>query len=150
MPVAQFSRVVELGAEPDRVWRTITDVKRLVEWVSILSDAEELEELSRYRATLRDRLGPFKLYADLDIAISAVEQARRIAGHAEGEDRQVGSRIAVQADIHLEPQSGGTRLRVDGTYEVTGRIATLGSSMINNKAQKILDEFFQRAELELG
>jgi uncharacterized protein len=150
MPSASFDREVRLTTEPKVVWDTITDVTRLVNWVSILSDAEELEHLKRYRATLADRLGPFKLKSDLDIVVPSVQENHSMRVTAEGEDRQVSSRISVDAEVVLTEVDGGSLLHVEGNYEVAGRVATLGASMINKKAQKILDEFFGRVEAELG
>jgi carbon monoxide dehydrogenase subunit G len=39
---------------------------------------------------------------------------------------------------------------VKGQYEVTGRVATLGASMIRTKGEKMLEEFFTAASRELG
>lgn len=150
MPSASFSRDIALGADPVRVWETITDVPRLVEWVSILHDAEEIERLSSYKAVLQDKLGPFKLKANLNIDVPSVEEGKEISVTAAGEDRQVSSRISVQAKVVIEEADGGSVLKVNGTYEVSGKVATMGSSMIKNKADKILNEFFGRVSKELG
>lgn len=150
MPSVQFSRQIHVAAKPDEVWQRITDVPRLVEWVTIVHDAKELERLSVYEATLQDRLGPFKLRADLDIRVPEVQPGQRIRVTANGEDRHVQSRISVDGEAELTEHDGGTTLSVEGTYEVTGRVATLGSSVITKKAQTILDEFFGRLGEELG
>jgi carbon monoxide dehydrogenase subunit G len=129
----------------------LTDVPRLVSWVSIVDDAKELAHLERYTAVLLDRIGPFKLRADLDITVSEVEAGRHIRVQASGEDRQVASRIGIDATLDLTQSDGGaTTVSVEGTYEVVGRVATLGAGMIKQKATKILDEFFGRAGAELG
>jgi uncharacterized protein len=146
----EFERRLQLSSPPDEVWRVVTDVPRLIEWISILEDAETVEELSRYRATLRDRLGMFSLRADLDIRITDHEDAKWLRGTAEGEDRQVGSRIAVALELSLDGEGGGTELTVTGTYEVTGRVATMGASTIHRKADKIVEEFFTSLAGELG
>lgn len=150
MATASFSREIALQADRTKVWETITDVPRLVEWVSILHDAEEIERLSSYKALLQDKLGPFKLKAALDIQVPSVDEGREIVVKAAGEDRQVSSRISVQATVVLEETPEGSVLKVDGTYEVAGKVATMGSSMIKNKAEKILNEFFGRLSKELG
>lgn len=150
MPTASFARDIRLTAGQQAVWDTITDVPRLVEWVSILHDATEVERLARYRAVLQDRLGPFRLKAELAIAVPEVEEGRRIVVTAEGEDRQVSSRISVRAEVVIEEEEQGAVLRVEGSYEVAGKVATMGASMIRSKADKILDEFFGRLERELG
>lgn len=151
MPSMTFERDLLVRSDPDKCWAVVTDVPRLVSWVTILDQAEELTPLDRYRAVLMDRMGPFRLRADLDIAVSEVEVARHIRVRANGEDRQVASRIGVDATLTLEPQEGEqTRIRAAGSYEVVGRVASLGSGMIKQKAAKIIDEFFAHAAAELG
>ena len=85
-------------------------------------------------------MGPFRMRADLDIQVRDVVEGRSLSLRAEGEDRQVASRIAVDATLRIddEPQVGneGATVAVEGTYEVTGKIATLGASMIRSKAPK--------------
>ena len=58
------------------------------------------------------------------------------------------ARIAVGATLRIDggDVGEGATVSVEGTYEVTGKIATLGASMIRNKARKLLDEFFSAAE----
>jgi carbon monoxide dehydrogenase subunit G len=151
MPSMRFERELLVTASPDHSWKILTDVPRLVSWVTILDDAKEIAPLESYQAVLMDRMGPFKLRADLDISVSEVEVGKEIRVRANGEDRQVSSRIAVDAMLTLEPgEESRTRIRVVGAYEVVGRVATLGSGMIKQKASKIIDEFFAHAAAELG
>lgn len=151
MPSMTFNRELSVSSDTKTCWEVLTDVPRLVEWVSIVDDAHEIAPLEKYTAVLMDRLGPFKLRADLDIVVSEVEIGRRIRVRASGEDRQVSSRIGIDAVLTLDDlAAGGTQVQVDGSYEVIGRVATLGAGMIRQKAAKILDEFFGRAATELG
>jgi carbon monoxide dehydrogenase subunit G len=151
MPSMRFERELLVTASSDHSWKILTDVPRLVSWVTILDDAKEIAPLESYQAVLMDRMGPFKLRADLDISVSEVEVGKQIRVRANGEDRQVSSRIAVDAMLTLDPgEESRTRIRVVGAYEVVGRVATLGSGMIKQKASKIIDEFFAHAAAELG
>jgi carbon monoxide dehydrogenase subunit G len=151
MPSAQFNRDLVTRAGPEEAWKILTDVTRLVDWVTILSEAVEIAPLEHYTAVLADRVGPFKLRADLEIRIPEVEAGRRIRVVAKGEDRQVSSRIGVDATLNLTPaDDGATMVVVDGRYEVSGRVASMGSTVIKQKAQKIIEEFFTRAAAELG
>lgn len=146
-----FNRELSVSSDATTCWKVLTDVPRLVDWVSIVDDAQEIDPLGKYSAVLMDRLGPFKLKADLDISVSDVEIGKRIRVRAAGEDRQVSSRIGIDAVLTLvDLDDGGTLVGVDGSYEVVGRVATLGAGMIRQKAAKILDEFFGRAATELG
>lgn len=149
MPSEEFRRELVVGADPTRCWATLTDVPRLVEWISLLSDAEEQDPLRRYRAVLTDRLGPFSLRAELAIDVDELVMDRSLHLRAEGEDRHVASRIVVDGRLELVPAETGTRIRVDGRYEVTGRVASLGSAMIRKNANRIVEEFFDNAARDL-
>ena len=151
MPSSSFSREITVTADAERTWATLTDVPLLVDWVSVVEQAEEITPLEKYSAVLMDRLGPFKLRADLDITLSEVEVGRHVAMRAEGEDRQVGSRVVVLAQLDIDVDaSGACVVRAAGTYEVTGKVASMGAGTIRKKADKILDEFFDHVASSLG
>lgn len=150
MPTVEFARTLNIESPPDDVWTVVTDVDRVAGWVGVLGDVQTVEPLASYRATLTDRLGPFRLSADLDVEVTELNEGACIRFSADGEDRQVASRIQVDARLTLRRVGRTTDLRVEGSYEVTGRVATLGASMIRAKGEKILDEFFASAARELA
>ena len=147
MPTAEFRRDLNIDLPRPRVWEVLMDVERVAGWVGLVGEVREIEPLARYQAELTDRMGPFRLRADLQVRILEIEQGRRVALEAEGEDRQVRSRIKLEVALHVrDGTSESTDVRLEGRYEVTGRVATLGASMIRHKAQKILDHFCAQAE----
>lgn len=151
LPRSEFDRQLAVVSSPQQAWAMLIDVPRLADWIGIVENVHEIEPLARYEAVLRDRLGPFKLRADLDVVVSDVQVERRIMVRASGEDRQVGSRLAVEATMMLQPgDPDGTSIQIAGAYEVTGRVASMGSGTINKKVEKILDEFFSQAGAALG
>jgi carbon monoxide dehydrogenase subunit G len=151
MPRSEFRRELTVLASPEESWKTLTDVPLLVSWMAIVEDAQEIEPLGRYTGVLMDRLGPFKLRADLDIVITDLVPGRSITFRASGEDRQVGSRLVIEATMSIEPrETEGSVAQFTGFYEVTGRVASMGSGTINKKAEKIMAEFFAAAESALG
>jgi len=145
-----FHEILRLEAAPDAVWRTVSDIPTVLSWISIVGSVEEIEPGERYSVVLEDKLGPFKLRADLDIAVRERVENRSIRAAGDGEDRQAGSRLIIEVDLGLTEQDGGTELVVSGSYEVTGRPASLGASSIRKKAAKILSEFFASAERALA
>ena len=98
---------------------------------------------------LADKLGPFKLRADLNVVVLEREPGRAIRARGDGEDRQIGSRLIIEVALALEERDASTRLDVSGSYEVTGRPASLGAGAIKKKAANILTEFFASAERSL-
>jgi carbon monoxide dehydrogenase subunit G len=150
MPRTEFHRDLQVKAAPPDTWAAMIDVPRLVSWVSIVEDAVEIAPLGKYTAVLMDRLGPFKLRADLDVTVSDVKDGTSLKVRAIGEDRQVGARLLIIASLEVRPEDHGSTVVTDGVYEVTGKVASMGSGTINKKAQKILDEFFSAASEDLG
>lgn len=150
MPTFAFDREATVSAAQQPTWEQVTDVAKMVEWISVLQDAQEHEPLAKYSAVLHDKIGMFSLRADLDIAITDVEPGRRLRARAEGQDRQVGSRIVIDAHLELSGDAGESRVRLHGSYDVTGRVATLGTSAIRRKGDKVLDDFFTNLQRELA
>jgi len=145
----EFQETVRFTEPREPVWATVSDIPTVLSWISIVGDAETVEQDARYRALLEDRMGPFKLRADLDIVVTERVEPRSIRAHGDGEDRQIGSRLIVDVALELGELAEGTQLDVSGSYEVTGRPAALGAGSIRKKAATILAQFFAAADASL-
>jgi carbon monoxide dehydrogenase subunit G len=146
----EFQETVRLASGREPVWATVSDIPTVLSWISIVGQAEEVEPGKRYRALLEDRMGPFKLRADLDIEVGERIAGELIRARGDGEDRQIGSRLIIDVTLALSEDGDGTAVDVRGAYEVTGRPASLGASSIRKKASKVLAEFFGSAERALA
>lgn len=146
----EFNKTIQLTAAPAAVWDAMNDVRRVASWLPIVRDVKDIDPPRRYSALLEDRLGPFAMRADLEVTVEADADLQRMHVTAAGEDRQIASRISAAIDLTLEPQQPGTKVTVAGRYEITGRIATLGSGPIRKKGDKVLEEFFANLGRELG
>jgi carbon monoxide dehydrogenase subunit G len=104
-----FARELSVSSDAKTCWEVLTDVPQVVAWVSIVDDAREISPLEKYTAVLMDRLGPFKLRAELDIIVGEVEVGNRIRVRASGEDRQVSSRVGIDAVLRLTDLDSGPR-----------------------------------------
>jgi carbon monoxide dehydrogenase subunit G len=140
-----FSEVVVVDSTPQAAWAAVGEIQTVLSWISIVDQVVVVEPERRYGAVLQDRLGPFKLRADLTVDVTAPDaDARRLVARAEGEDRQIGSRLTVDVELEVRDDARGAAVAVSGSYEVTGRPASLGAGSIRKKASKVLDEFFVR------
>lgn len=146
----EFDRTIDVKSAPAEVWDRILELDCIAGWVKIIQDVEETAHLAAYTAVLTDSLGPFRMSADLDIDVTEYAHPFLVKFTADGEDRQVGSRIWVDATLNLKVVGTGSELRFHGEYEVTGRAATLGASMIRSKASALLDKFEAGARQEFG
>ena len=150
MASQDFTQTFSVGRSAAECWAVLTDVSRVATWVSVVGSVTEHERLSRYSTLLEDRMGPFRLRADLDVTVPSHVEHASIVVRADGEDRQVGSRITVDATLALHPQETGCLVDIAGRYEVTGRVATMGAATIRKKADTILAEFMEAAQRDLA
>ena len=143
------ARTVHVAASPDQVWSVLLDFPRVASWLKVVRDLRELEPMRKYTTVLEDRVGPFALRADLAIDVATDGAARTLRVSGAGEDRQIASRITAALDLTVAPRESGTDVVVKGRYEITGRIATLGSGAIRKKGDKVLEDFFGNLTREL-
>jgi carbon monoxide dehydrogenase subunit G len=137
-----LQRVVELAAGPSEVWRTLWDVPALARCIPGCGDVETAEAARRYRATVRDRVGPFTIAIPLEIVVDSALPLARLAVTASGRDSTLGSPVTVRLTASLEPTTaGGTRLAIEGTASVGGKLAALGQAVIQRRTRDILDQF---------
>lgn len=151
MAADKFARTLTVTTDPAQAWEVLTDVDRLAGWVTIVHDVQELTRLEKYTAVLQDRVGPFKMRADLDITADVRDPGRQIDIRASGRDRALDTRIAVSATMLLsDGADGGTSIEISGEYQVTGKAAGMGAGVIRKKADGIINDFFGSASRELG
>lgn len=151
MAQESLRRHFSVPAAPEIVWVKLMDVARVASWLSILHSVTERDPLVAYDAVLQDRVGPFALKADVTIDVVEVVELKRIAVRATGEDRQVHSRIVIEAAVDLNRlDDAATEITVSGTYEITGRVATFGAGTIRNKARRLTDDFCASAQTGLA
>ena len=135
-----------------KVWPRLLDVETVASWLPIVHSVTEVSsgpsgiDGSSFQAAFEDRVGPFSLRADLRIEVAGVREPEELSIRARGEDRQIRSRIMIDAAAHLSDAGPDrTRVRLSGAYEITGRVATLGAGVIRSKASKLIDTFCTNA-----
>ena len=144
-------------AARDVVWPRLLDVQAVASWLPIMHSVTEVSsgpsgiDGSSFKAAFEDRVGPFSLRADLHIEVSGVHDGEEVSIRARGEDRRIRSRIMIDAAARLSDAAPGqTRVQLVGSYEITGRVATLGAGVIRSKASKLIDTFCTNAATALG
>lgn len=141
-----------VGAARADVWPRLLDVHAVASWLPIMHSVTEVSpgsdgmDGSSFRAAFEDKVGPFSLRADLHIEVAGVREPEEVSIRARGEDRQIRSRIMIDAAARLSDTGPGqTRVQLVGSYEITGRVATLGAGIIRSKASKLIDTFCTNA-----
>ena len=141
----RFSVDVPLpGLDKRDVWPLLRDVPMISRCSTAVSQVEELEPGLRWTARLVRRVGRFQLSAPLLVTAVEEESGRVLGVRAAGEDAQVGSRLVAEVRLSLLDNSEGSVLEVSGSYEVTGKLASLGAGAVRKHAQQMVDEFATR------
>jgi carbon monoxide dehydrogenase subunit G len=77
----------------------------------------------------------------LTVAIVDESEPQSLRVHGRGTDTKIGARLDVTASMQIEQIEAGVQLTLDGAYEMTGRIASLGASLVRRHADEMIDEF---------
>jgi carbon monoxide dehydrogenase subunit G len=130
------------------VWAALNDVEVLKQCIP---GCESLEKLSETEMTAKVKLaiGPVKATFTGKVQLSDLdppngyrlsgEGVGGLAGHARG-----------SAMVRLSDEGAGTLMRYEAKAEVGGRLAQLGSRLIDSAAKKIADEFFEKFAAVVG
>ena len=125
-----------------RVWEALNDPAILK---ACIPGCESIEKISdtEYKVAMTAAIGPVKakfngklLLADLNPPHSysiAFEGSGGAAGFGKG-----------AAQVSLLPEGSGTRLTYKATASVGGKLAQIGSRLIDGVAKKMSDDFFAR------
>ncbi|HVR58455.1 MAG TPA: SRPBCC domain-containing protein [Pseudolabrys sp.] len=138
----EFSMSMAVTSAPAELWKTLIDVARISQCIPGCENVEEIERLTVYKATVRQKIGPFKIEAPADIVVEAIEEPAHVRTRATARDKFTGTRIAVMLNVTVTPRDGaGSTLDVQAQVDVQGRLASLGFGMIKRRVDQNFEEF---------
>jgi uncharacterized protein len=141
-------------APPERVWEGLNEPDILRECIPGCESLVRVSETElAAKATLK--IGPAKMAFGGTVRLSDLNPPHgyRISGEAQGGASGFAKGGAVVA---LEPSDGGTLLRYQGDAQIGGKLAQMGSRLIDATSRKMADDFFRKfaehmtAEQEAG
>lgn len=140
-----------LPASPETLWQVFFDVRRVAGLIPGCEDVQEKVPLSSYSALMKQKIGPFKFEVPSQITVEELQAPSRVTVRATGRDKFTATTIDVRLAVVLEPEgAGGTRLAVDATLQIAGRLASLGYPVVKKKSEELFTEFEKRLRAELG
>ena len=130
----KLSDTREIAASPEEVWAAILSPEVLKECIPGCESLTGSIE-NGYEAVVKQKVGPVSATFTGLVQLSEIAPGKslKISGEAKG-----------GADVRFEPFEGGTRLTYEVEANVGGKIAQLGSRIIDSFAKKLADEFFTR------
>ncbi len=137
-----------LPAPRDEVWRKLNDVDVLKRCIPGCESLEKVDD-THLKAVAALRLGPMsvKFAGDVELQNLNPPNSYRIAGSGKGGPAGYASGYA---DVTLAPQDGGTLLTYAVNSTVGGKIAQLGSRLIDATAASLAGQFFDKFTAEFA
>jgi hypothetical protein len=138
----QLTDARDIMADPQTVWRAILDPEVLKACVpgceSMTGSPEE-----GFEAVVVQKVGPVSARFTGRVTLSDMVPGQSLRINGEGKGGPAGFAKG-GADVTLTPIEGGTRLGYAVEASVGGKLAQLGSRIIDGFARKLADEFFAR------
>ena len=132
----------EIKADPATVWQALLNPDVLKDCIpGCESMTGSIAE--GYEATVVQKVGPVTARFSGIVHLSDIVEGKSVRISGEGKGGAAGFAKG-GAMVTLEPITGGTRLSYDVDASVGGKIAQLGSRIIDGLARKMADDFFQR------
>ena len=132
--------VIEIAAPPEKVFAVLLDPAALAQVIPGCHELLSIGE-NRYRADVTVGVGLVKARYAAEIALSEIDAPRslRLAGQGAS---SLGTG-AGSGTVRLEATTAGTRLHYDYAAQVGGKVAAVGSRMLEGAARIVLAQLFE-------
>lgn len=129
-------------ADRETVWQALNDPDVLARCIDGCQAMRKLND-EHFQAKVKARVGPVSAAFDLDLQLADVEppQSYRIEGKVKGGPAGFGKGAAT---VSLQEEGASTRLTYDVNASVGGKLAQVGSRLLDGAARKMADDFFAR------
>nr|WMC97169.1 carbon monoxide dehydrogenase subunit G [Aminobacter aminovorans] len=137
-----------IPAPKDAVWDALNDIAILKECIPGCTFLEKQDDGSLAAKSVL-KIGPIKATFLGKVTFSNIVpgESYSIAGEGQG---GVAGFAKGGADVHLKVAEGGTMLIYMAKADIGGKLAQLGSRLIDSTAKKLAGEFFERFASEVA
>ena len=136
----QMSDTRQIAASPAEVYAALLDPGMLLKCVPGAKDVSGSVE-EGYDATVVQKVGPVKATFKGHVTLSDLVQDEALKITGEGKGGAAGFAKG-SAEVRLTEKDGGTELSYEVDAKVGGKLAQLGSRIIDGFAKKMADQFF--------
>ena len=137
-----------INASRSEVWAALNNPEVLK---ACIPGCEEIEKTSdtSFTAKVVQKVGPVKATFTGEVELSDIVEGESYTISGKGKGGAAGG-ASGGAKVALADADGGTLLTYTAEAKVTGKIAQLGSRLIDGFAKKMADQFFDRFAEEVG
>ena len=143
----QMSGERTIAADRATVWSALNDPDILK---ACIPGCQEMEKTSptSFEAKVTQKVGPVRATFTGEVELTDIEEGHRYRISGKGKGGAAGG-ASGGAAVRLEEVSDGTKLAYDVDAKVTGKLAQLGSRLIDGFAKKFADDFFDRFKAQV-
>ena len=137
-----------ISAPRQKVWNALNDPLILKE---CLPGCESVEQLSpeEFRVVIKTAIGPLKARFQGSLKISEAKVPESCVMHFEGQGGAIGFGKGT-ASVTLKDAADGTDLSYEAKAQIGGKLAQVGSRLIDSVAKKMADDFFKAFQIAVG
>ena len=140
----QMSDTRQIAATPEEVYAALLDPDMLIKCVPGATEVTGSPEAG-YEATVVQKVGPVKATFKGQVTMSDMVPGQSIKISGGGKGGAAGFAKG-GADVRLVAKDGGTELSYDVEAKIGGKLAQLGSRIIDGFAKKMADQFFNNLQ----
>ena len=146
--VMQMTGQYRIEASRQAVWEALNDVEVLRACIPGVEEIEKTSDTS-FTAKVRAKVGPVSARFAGEVTLSDLDPPNGYTIAGEGKGGAAGFAKG-GAKVRLEDDGGATLLNYDVDAQVGGKLAQIGSRLIDGTAKKLADDFFARFAETVG
>jgi hypothetical protein len=129
-----------IPAPRDQVWEALNDPEVLRQCIPGCESLEKTAE-DKFEAAVTAKVGPVKAKFKGEVELSDIDPPNGYTLSGSGSGGAAGFGKG-SAKVRLEDVPDGTKLTYDVTASVGGKLAQIGSRLVDGAARKMADDFF--------
>ncbi|MCY3822852.1 MAG: carbon monoxide dehydrogenase subunit G [Nitrospinae bacterium] len=145
----EFNQEITVAAPREKVWDFIWQVEEFAACVPGVKDVEKIDDAT-YGVRVEQKVSFLKASFQLQVNIEEVRAPEYIRTVGEGKDSKLAASLKQKNEVTLEAVSENeTKVRIDSSVDVFGKLGSLGFSVIKNQANKIFAEFARNVKAKV-
>ena len=135
-------------ADVATTWRALNDPETLKACIAGCESVERISD-SEYRMVMMARVGPVSAKFNGSIVLADVVPPSSYTMKLEGKGGAAGFANG-EVKVALKPEGTGTQIEYQAKAQVGGKLAQVGSRLVDGAAAKVAEDFFARLVERLG
>jgi len=144
----QMTGQYRIEAPRESVWEALNDVEVLRACIPGVEEIEKTSDTS-FTAKVRAKVGPVSARFAGEVTLSDLDPPKGYTISGEGKGGAAGFAKG-GAKVNLEEDGAATLLNYEVNAQVGGKLAQIGSRLIDGTAKKMADDFFSRFAAQVG